>query len=100
MKPLKLLQVISMSVCFSILLMGCGADDETQVYALPCLTPSEAQKYIWLEQRQQELADMLNAGDSRPAVWAEAERVAPQIGYLINASNIRSSASGCRYDWY
>lgn len=100
MKTKKLLKMTLITVCMCLQLVGCGADDEPQGYVVPCLKPAEAQQYIWLNHRQQELANLLNAGDNRPEVWAELNQIAPQIGYLVNASNVRNTASGCHYDWY
>jgi hypothetical protein len=81
-----------------ILLLSCDADPEIE--APPCLTAEEADLYISLTQRQNEITEGMREGKVDASDWNELNSIAPRLGYLVNASNVRNTPTGCQSGWY
>jgi hypothetical protein len=88
------------AIFISSILFLLGCESKLEIDIPPCLTKEEGKRFVALKKREKKVIEKLNSGDNSPEIWRESYDIAPKIGYLINASNIRNTLSGCRYDWY
>ena len=88
---LRLLSITTLLMLANII--GC---EREHIAIPPCLTEEEADNYVALTKRQNEITKRMNAGENSLEILQEADDITPKIGYLINASNVRNTSAGCR----